>query len=164
MRKVAAAQNVSRMCFVCGLENPGGLSARFFETDDGSLIGEFSPCEHHQGYPGRLHGGVATTILDETMGRAISISDPSAWGVTVDLAVRFRRPVPLDSPVRAVARITADRGRIFEGEGEIVLADGTVAVSATGRYLRQDITKIAQGDFDQEWFSDPRDLPDAIDI
>lgn len=164
MRKITNAQNVSRMCFVCGTENPAGLSSRFFETSDGELVGIFSPCEHHQGYPGRLHGGIATTILDETMGRAISITDQQAWGVTVDLAIRFRRPVPLNAPVRAVGRITADRGRIFEGAGEIVLADGTVAVSATGRYLRQDIRKIADGDFDREWFADPRDLPDAIDI
>ena len=99
--KVVAAQNISRMCVVCGEENDFGLHTRFFELDSGELLGVFEPAEHHQSYPGRLHGGIASTLLDETIGRAISITDKDAWGVTVELTVRFRKPVPLDSEVRA---------------------------------------------------------------
>jgi len=161
---VTQAQNVSRMCFVCGVENESGLHARFFEIEGDELVSVFTPRQQHQGYPGRLHGGVATTILDETIGRAISIVDPDAWGVTVELSVRFHRPVPLDALVKAVGRITNDRGRVFEGTGEIVLDDGTVAVSASGRYLRQPISAIAQGDFDREWFADPDEPPASVVI
>ena len=160
--KIVAAQNVSRMCIVCGVENTAGLHARFFELDTGELAGVFRPRQEHQGYPGRLHGGVASTILDETIGRAINLSDPDAWGVTVELTVRYRRPVPIDGEVRAVARITKDSGRLFEGSGEIVLDDGTVAVEARGKYLRLPIEKIAEGDFDAEWFADERPLPDEL--
>ena len=70
-RKVLAAQNVSRMCMVCGAENPWSLKARFYELDNGELLGVFAPLESHQSYPGRLHGGVASALLDETIGRAI---------------------------------------------------------------------------------------------
>lgn len=160
--RVQAAQNVSRMCMVCGLENSAGLHARFFELDNGELAGVFTPREEHQGYPGRLHGGIASTILDETIGRAISISHPDAWGVTVELTVRYRKPVPLDREVVAHGRITKDSGRLFEGTGEIRLKDGTVAVEATGRYLRLPIDQIAEGDFDAEWFADTRPLPEEI--
>lgn len=160
---VRAAQNVSRMCMVCGLENSAGLHARFFELDNGELAGVFVPREEHQGYPGRLHGGLASTILDETIGRAINIADPTAWGVTVELTVRYRKPVPLGGEIHAIARITKDSGRLFEGTGEIRLPDGTVAVEAIGRYLRLPIDKIAEGDFESEWFPDGRPLPAAID-
>ncbi len=164
VRKVLGAQNVSRMCMVCGTENGAGLGARFYELDDGELLGVFRPRHEHQSYPGRLHGGIATTLLDETIGRAVNIGDPDAWGVTVELTVRFKKPVPLDSEVRSIGRITKDSSRLFEGTGEIVLADGTVAVEASGRYLKMPIDKIAEGDFDEQWFPDARELPERVDI
>ena len=163
-RQVRAAQNVSRMCMVCGVENTAGLGARFFEIEGGELAGVFMPRAEHQGYPGRLHGGLAATILDETIGRAIAIANPDAWGVTVELSLRYRKPVPIDREVRAIGRITRDAGRLFEGCGEIVLEDGSVAVEATGRYLRVPIDRIAEGDFENEWFADERALPESLDI
>jgi len=163
-RAVLASQHVSRMCMVCGTENGAGLGARFFELENGELLGVFTPRTEHQGYPGRLHGGIASTLLDETIGRAVSIGDPNAFGVTVELTVRFRKPVPLDGEVRAIARITKDSSRLFEGTGEIVLDDGTVAVSATGRYMRMPIERIAEGVFEDEWRADDRELPESVDI
>jgi len=164
-RRVRAAQHISRMCHVCGTENPTGLHARFFELETGELVGIFTPRPEHQGYPDRLHGGIASTILDETIGRAISVGDPGAWGVTVELTVRYRKPVPLDAEITATARITADHGRLFEGTGEILLADGTVAVEARGKYMRLPIEKItAGGDFAEEWFPDDRPLPEWVDV
>ncbi len=164
-RKVRAAQNVSRMCLVCGVENPSGLGARFFELEGGELAGVFRPRPEHQGYPGRLHGGIASTILDETIGRAINIVEPGTWGVTVELTVRYRAPVPLDGEVRAVGRITEGSRKLFRGTGEIVLDDGTVAVEASGRYLKMPIERIAGDDFDgSQWIRDERPLPDILDL
>jgi uncharacterized protein (TIGR00369 family) len=163
-RKVNAAQNISRMCLVCGTENTAGLKARFLELDSGELLGIFETHEIHQSYPGRLHGGIVSAVLDETIGRAIAIDDPDAWGVTVELSVRFKKPIPIDGDLRAIARITRDSRRIFEGTGEIVLPDGTVAAEATGKYMKLPIDKIADGDFDAEWFADERERPAEIDL
>jgi uncharacterized protein (TIGR00369 family) len=147
---------------VCGRDNPWSLKARFYELEDGELAGEFDALEHHQSYPGRLHGGISSAILDETIGRAVNITDPNAWGVTVELTVRYRKPVPLGQPIRAIARITRDTSRIFEGTGEIVLPDGSVAVSASGKYMKMPIDQIADGDFALEWFADERERPDSL--
>lgn len=163
-RTVIAAQNVSRMCLVCGQDNPASLKARFYELEDGELLGVFAPLEEHQSYPGRLHGGISSAVLDETIGRAISIAQPQVWGVTVELNVRFRKPVPLDAELRAIGRITSDSSRLFEGTGEIVLADGSIAAEASGRYMKMPIERIAEGDFEREWFADERDVPDSVDI
>jgi uncharacterized protein (TIGR00369 family) len=152
------------MCLICGVDNPASLRARFFELENGELVGVFRPGVEHQGYPGRLHGGMASAILDETIGRAINIADAHTWGVTVELRVRFRKPVPLDQEVRASARITRDSRRLFEGTGEIVLEDGTVAVEAWGKYLKMPIEDIASVEFsDREWFADELPLPETID-
>lgn len=161
---VLRAQNVSRLCFCCGLQNPAGLHAQFLETETGEIVVDFTPQPTQQGYPGRLHGGLASALLDEAIGRAVSIADPDTWGVTVDLAVRYRSPVPVGRPVFVVARIDRDRGRVFEGSGEIVLEDGTIAVSATGRYLRLPIARIAEGDLHAEWLPDPRPVPSYVDV
>ena len=162
--RVVSAQHVSRMCMVCGVENPSGLKGRFFELDNGELLGVFRPGPVHQGYPSRLHGGISTAMLDETMGRAINVANSGEWGVTVELNVKFRKPVPLGEDVRVVGRITKDSSRIFEGTGEIILADGTVAVEASGKYIKLPLDRIAEGDINQEWFDDEAPLPDTIDL
>jgi uncharacterized protein (TIGR00369 family) len=149
---------------VCGMQNPASLKARFLELEDGELLGIFEPTPQHQSYPGRLHGGVSSAILDETIGRAINMDQEDAWGVTVELTIRYRKPVPLDGEIRAIARITKDSRRLFEGTGEILLADGTIAVEASGKYLKMPIDQIADADFDDEWFVDTRPAPPAIDL
>jgi acyl-coenzyme A thioesterase PaaI-like protein len=164
-QKVNAAQNVSRMCLVCGVENPAGLKARFFELENGELAGVFRPGAEHQGYPGRLHGGLASAILDETIGRAINLADTQIWGVTVEFTIKFRKPVPLDREVRAVGRIIKDSSRLFEGTGEIVLEDGSVAVEAHGKYLKMPLKGIADASFaERDWFADALPLPQDIEL
>ncbi len=150
-------QPTSRMCFVCGERNPAGVHVRFYEQEDGSVLARFTGCEHHQGYPGRRHGGVITSIMDETIGRAIMIRyGEQVWGVTAELTVRFRKPVPLDVELTAVGRITEEKRRMFEGTGEIYLPDGSVAAEAHGKYVRMELERIAAFDFErEEWLVRP---------
>ena len=166
-RAVKRKQANSRMCLVCGLKNPQGLQASFFELEDDSLVAIFTPCDVHQSYPGRLHGGVAMTILDETIGRALQAGKNEAiWGVTIEFSAKFRKPIPLDVPLRVVGRITQETSRTFEGTGELLLPDGGVAVSASGKYMKLPIEKIAEFDTEaQEWKVVPSpDDPTEIEI
>lgn len=149
--KVVKKQNNSKLCFVCGIENDFSLKAAFYELDNDELIAIFRPLEGHQSYPGRLHGGVASSILDETIGRAINIKHEGIWGVTVELNVKYKKPVPLDEELRVVGRITRDTSRLFEGSGEILLASGEVAVTAQGKYLKLPINKIADFGDESDW-------------
>lgn len=164
---VKSKQPNSRMCFVCGLENDFGLKARFYSVADKELVGLFIPSEEHQGYPGRLHGGIASTILDETIGRAFLIEHQDSWWVTAELSVRFRKPIPLAETIRVVGRITGRRGRIFEGTGEILLPDGTPAAMAKGKYFAQPIDEITGSeDFADEMWStivEPQD-PETVEL
>ncbi|MCA9213241.1 MAG: PaaI family thioesterase [Planctomycetales bacterium] len=153
------------MCFVCGLGNPSGLKARFFELENKSIVALFDGQNHLQGYPGRLHGGMAAMILDETIGRASCIEyGETVWGVTIGLETRFRQPVPLDTEVMTVASIVKDGRRSFVGSGRILLPDGSVAVEAMGKYLRLPIEEIADFDVEHEqWHvstleSDPTEI------
>lgn len=151
---VKRKQQNSKMCFLCGLKNPFGLKASFYELENNEIVSIFKPSTEHQSYPGRLHGGIATTVLDETIGRAIMMKykEGEIWGVTVEFTTRFKKPIPLNEELRVVGRIVNETSRTFEGTGELLLANGEVAATGFGKYLRMPINKIADFDpLEQEW-------------
>ena len=151
--KVKRKQPNSKMCLVCGLKNPYGLKSFFYELENNELLAIFKPMEEHQSYPNLLHGGISAAILDETIGRAIMIKNTDdLWGVTVEFTSHYKKPVPLDQELRVIGRITKDSNRLFEGTGEILLKDGSVAVEGWGKYIKLPLSKIANFDHEeQEW-------------
>jgi uncharacterized protein (TIGR00369 family) len=167
IHKVLKKQHISKMCFVCGVKNDFGLHASFYETDANELVALINPSEQHQGYPGRMHGGIAATILDETIARSIcNGKDEQIWGVTLELKTKFRKPIPLGQELKIVGRVTNEGNRSFEGTGEIVLANGEIAVSAEGRYMKVTIEKIVSDTaVNDDWFySESSDDPSEIEI
>ncbi len=122
------------MCFVCGRENPIGLHAQFYEGDDGCVYVDFTPRDEHQGYPGVMHGGLVTALLDEIIGRTAIARD--LWCMTAKFEVRFHKPVPIGAALKLKGEITKSTGRLLEGHGEIRLTDGSLAAEARGTYLR----------------------------
>jgi acyl-coenzyme A thioesterase PaaI-like protein len=122
------------MCFVCGIENPIGLKLKFYTDEEGRCIARFRPKPEHQGYPGHLHGGIISTLLDETMGRVLT--PQNVFALTGRLEIKFRKPVPLDQELTVVGELTRDRSRAYEAKGEIQLADGTSLVEGSGMYIR----------------------------
>ncbi len=165
--QVLKKQYISKMCFVCGINNDFGLHANFFETDANELVALINPSEKHQGYPGRMHGGIAATILDETIARAIcNGKKEQLWGITMELKTRFRKPIPLGQEVKVVGRVTSEGSRTFEGTGEIILPNGDIAVSAEGKYMKVPIDRITNDQFlDDQWFlMENPDDPSEIEI
>ena len=166
-QRVQAKQPNSKMCLVCGLKNRSGLRASFYELEGGDLVATFSGREDHQGYPGRLHGGLATAILDEAIGRAIRVRHGDAlWGVTVEVTTRFKKPIPLATKLTVRCRITHEDSRFFEGTGEILLPGGEVAATGKGKYIKLRLEQIAEFNADdQEWKVTPSpDDPTEIAI
>lgn len=123
-------------CFGCGRLNRHGLQLRFFANDDGKGVwAPFTPTSAFEGYERVVHGGIVCTILDEVM--AWSLYREATWAVTGQLSTRFRKPVLVGVPVRAIGRILRDRGRVIEVRGEIRRdADGQLLAEATGTFFR----------------------------
>jgi acyl-coenzyme A thioesterase PaaI-like protein len=116
------------------MENPIGLKLFFYTDDEGRCVTRFLPRQEYQGYPGHLHGGVSSTLLDETMQRVLV--HENVFALTGRLEIRFRKPVPLDQELTVVGELTRNRSRAYEARGEIRLPDGTVLVEGTGFYIR----------------------------
>ncbi|MFN3762633.1 MAG: PaaI family thioesterase [Anaerolineae bacterium] len=121
-------QPTSRMCFVCGRENPCGLKLKFTEDPENRVVrAEFTLPEVYQGYPGIAHGGIIAAILDEVSGRAVMLHDThETFMATLRLTVRYRRPTPVGTPLVAVGWVEQIGGAGAKVAGQIRLPDGTV--------------------------------------
>jgi len=164
--KVTGKQHISKNCLVCGVQNPFGLKTKFYELENKEVVAYFTPHTYLQSYPGILHGGISATILDETIGRAIMAHyGQESFGVTIELNLKYKKPVPLDVELKVIGRIVSDKGRIFEGTGELILPDGEVAVTASGRYMKRSVTQIVENDFiEDEWFVSDGKERDEIEL
>lgn len=162
--KIKCSQNISKNCLVCGVENEFGLKTRFYQTADNEVIALFHPLDRHQSYPNVTHGGISAAILDETIGRAIMcFYDETTFGMTIELKLRYKKPVPYGVELKAIGRITRDAGRIFEGTGEIYLPNGELAVAAEGKYMKRRLDQITDNAFiDNEWWPPAGELPEEI--
>ena len=82
------------------------------------------------------------------------------------ISIRFKQPIPLDEELRVIGRITKESRRSFEGAGEILLPDGTVAAEGRGKYIKLPLEKIADFDVEaQEWRVVAADAdPEGVEI
>jgi acyl-coenzyme A thioesterase PaaI-like protein len=130
---MAERPSPAQLCFGCGSENSHGLGMRF-RQEDGRAVAEFSPPAHVQGFPGRVHGGVVATILDEAMGWAVY--GRGILAMTARMTMRFRRSVPLDEPLAVAGWVTRDRGRFLEMRSELRSKEGALLAQAEGIFAR----------------------------
>ena len=124
----------SRMCFICGRQNPVGLHLDFYEDHEShpkQVYAEIVIPDEYQGYPGVAHGGILAAILDEVAGRAVLIDGtPEDLMVTLKMELRYRLPTPTERPLTGVGWVTQQRGRRARAHGELRLPDGRVSVEA----------------------------------
>ena len=130
-------------CFGCGPANELGLRIRSFESADDPdvIVATWTPARHHEAFEGVLNGGVIGTLLDchsnWTTARHLMRSrdvDRPPTTVTVDYAVRLRRPTPTDRPLLLSARVlesTDDRATVEA----TIEADDEVTASCRGTFV-----------------------------
>jgi acyl-coenzyme A thioesterase PaaI-like protein len=125
----------SRMCFICGLENPVGLHLHIYETEPGVVESAYLAPDHFQGYPGVLHGGIVAAILDEISGRAHmgGKAENPRFMFTAKLEVKYRRNVPIGKLLKIVGKAGKSKSRsaeawagIYEAKTGELLAEGNV--------------------------------------
>lgn len=119
-------------CFACGEKNPQGLKLKFTYEQE-VVKTTFVPTEIHQGYPGVMHGGLVSTILDEIMSWALQFQ--GFVGYTARLEVRFRKNVPLEQPLHFESRIIGKRGSLIDTEAKALSPEGEVMAEAKGRFM-----------------------------
>jgi acyl-coenzyme A thioesterase PaaI-like protein len=118
-------------CFICGRLNPHGLHMNFFDNGVDEVYADYTVPVAYEGYPGLVHGGIVAAMLDEVVGRVAMIDDHHHFMMTVRLELKYRRPVPVETPLHLVGRVERLRGRLGKAVGELFLPDGILAVEAS---------------------------------
>lgn len=141
--KVLKKQNNSDMCIVCGMKNPLSLRTQFYAVEGDLMVGVVTGRDEHQSYPNRMHGGMISALLDEVIGRAINIPEPEAFGVTTEMNVKFKKPVPLNEELKVVGKLTKNTRLVFQAEGFIEDKDGSILATASATYVKMSAQRIA---------------------
>ena len=124
-------------CFGCGPAHPAGLRVRCFRTKAGSddVVSPIVIPRQYEGPPGAAHGGIVAAYLDEVLGGAIA-RVTGRWSITGELAVRYVKPVPTETPILGHGRVVRDHGRYLDVEGRLeALGSGTLLATARGRFF-----------------------------
>ena len=145
--KVISRQSNSRMCVICGLDNQAGVKAPFYNMEDGSVMSKFQFSINHQSYPGRVHGGMITAMLDEMGLRAMwaKNGNEEEFGVTMSLSVNFRKPVPYGEWILAQGVLLRESRKFALIQSRILSLDGTLLADGELKYLKLDPGKISEG-------------------
>ncbi|MFD6613022.1 PaaI family thioesterase [Micromonospora chalcea] len=82
------------------------------EAEEGRVALELLPQEFHYNPLGTVHGGVLSTLLDTAAACAVHTTLPAGVGYTsLDLNVKFLRPVTVDSGTLRCEGTVLQRGR-----------------------------------------------------
>lgn len=148
--KVISKQRNSKMCYICGMENPEGLKAQFYNMEDGSVMTKFKFTPFHQSFPQRVHGGLVSTMLDELACRAYWTKDENVIGATLSMEVKYRKPVPYDTYILGKGTVINDSSKFFTSDVKILDLENTVLANAIVKYIKLPPEKIADADFHEE--------------
>jgi uncharacterized protein (TIGR00369 family) len=131
---INVSKTVHPKCIVCSSRNLCGLHLLFYANNDGSVEARFNCDESFEGYPGILHGGVISSILDGAMGNCMFARGQAT--VTVEMTTIFRHPVVTGIEAMVSARITRISHPLYILEAEIIQEEKVKAI-ASGKYYDQ---------------------------
>lgn len=124
-------------CFACGKNNPEGMRLKFtYDEERDCFVCRFRLGKRYTGPPGHCHGGIIATILDEAMGKVNKLRHVVA--LTKEIRIRYRKPVPLNQPLRVESREFKVRGREHVNVAEILNRKDEVLASGEGLFIAID--------------------------
>jgi uncharacterized protein (TIGR00369 family) len=122
-------------CVSCSSTSPVGLGLKFLVREDSGVEATFPCQEIYQGYPGLLHGGVTSMLLDAAMTNCLFSHGKVA--VTARLIVRFLLPITIDDTAVIRAWLRDFSPPLFVLEAELA-QNGRVMASAAGKFIDRD--------------------------
>ncbi len=120
-------------CFGCSPRNKIGLALEMFRLDDGRLATDVTFSDDYASYPGVVHGGIVSVLVDELMGDLIAL-DRGMLAFSVTLRTKFLRPMRTGTHYRAVARIIREGKGVVHAEADVLGPDGSPHVMASSAY------------------------------
>jgi len=120
-------------CYCCGKKNERGLKLDYSYPEEGRAVTSLVIPEYFSGWEEITHGGLISMLLDETMAHACV--SRGLQGVTAELTVRFRKPLPVGTRVIVEGSTGETKGRIARTEARIQDEAGTVYAAGSARFI-----------------------------
>jgi uncharacterized protein (TIGR00369 family) len=120
-------------CFACGQNSAIGIKMRFTELPDGSVESRLTLAQPYQGWRGIAHGGIVAMLLDEAMAHAAGARGYK--GMTADLKLRFRKPVPIGEPIVVHGAVRWQRRNVLNIEARIATEAGAELAAGEGSFI-----------------------------
>jgi acyl-coenzyme A thioesterase PaaI-like protein len=120
-------------CFACSPEHPHGLHLDFHPDASGRWCAVWTPDATFEGFRNVIHGGIVSTVLDESMAKAVA--GTGSFGFTAELRVRFRQQVAPGVAVNVCGWVADHGKRMLKTEASIVNASGTELAHAWATFL-----------------------------
>jgi acyl-coenzyme A thioesterase PaaI-like protein len=108
-------------CFGCSPDHPFGFRLRF-EVDGEGVVTRFTPTVRHQGPLGLMHGGLVSTVADETAEWTV-LAATGKFGFTTSLEGKFLKGVRVGQPAQARGEVTKPGGRVVRVRVTVSQAD-----------------------------------------
>ncbi|MDK9706144.1 MAG: PaaI family thioesterase [Desulforhopalus sp.] len=126
--------NLDKECFGCGPENQSGLHMTF-ETNGEQIRTKLVVPAQFRGWSKLIHGGVISTILDETMSWA-AIFLTKRFILTKQMTVQFLRPIYVGSSLCGIGYIKEMAGeRRAIVKGELFDEQGRLCATSEGEFV-----------------------------
>ena len=120
-------------CFACSPANEAGLQMVFFQHAD-TVYSRVTIPDHLGGWNAVTHGGVVSTILDETMSWA-AMALLKRLSFTQKMTVEFKKTVAVGATMEAEARIREVKGNREATVGGVLTdAAGNVCAVSEGTF------------------------------
>lgn len=124
--------SVDRTCFACGSENSHGLRM-CFESNGTQIRSKLIMKPDFRGWSNLIHGGILSTILDETMSWTV-INFTGKFMLTRSMTVTFKKPVRVGAPLTATGYIKERSERKALVVAEIRDEDGDLCAASEGDF------------------------------
>lgn len=133
-------------CFGCCPDNPIGLHLEFFEDGD-DIVSTWHPGVNYQGWVETLHGGILSTLIDETCGWVVTRKMQTS-GYTVGLNVKFKKAVSTNEQSLTVrTRIVRQMRNLLFIHAEVTLSNGDLCAAGDATYFLMNEEKAKEMGF-----------------
>ncbi len=119
-------------CLLCSAESPFNPKVDFRVQEPGKVHASFMCRRPYQSYPGMLHGGLISAVLDAAMTNCLFSMGVVA--ITAELMVRYLTPVRIECEAEVTASLDRSTMPMYYVSAELS-QEGKVCARATAKFM-----------------------------
>ena len=120
-------------CFGCSPRNLTGLKMTF-EIAPGRVTSKVALGSEFESFPGMIHGGIITTLLDETMAQA-ALRAGRCPATTTGLRIRYAQVMETNRTYAVIAEAEKPNGDLVRVQGRLETLEGALVAVCDGTFL-----------------------------